>query len=183
MPAYHDAGRPHLGDVGAGDACLAGIVHARLDGYAQEDTLRAGVRLGFEACTTYGATPRMDGPGAAGLPVDQRACTRVGARQGRFSHPTTCSGHQPTFRRSPTPALRRAGRAVVHSWREWPVNARRTYPPYSGGESRHSKYRTITPPACLETVRKRGQDSWFRSPVPVCGQFLSRTGTTAAAVR
>lgn len=63
VPAYQDPGRPLVDDLGAGDACLAGIVHAWLDGFSREDALRAGVRLGFEACTSYGATPRCDGQG------------------------------------------------------------------------------------------------------------------------
>jgi sugar/nucleoside kinase (ribokinase family) len=63
VPTYQDPGRPFVDALGAGDACMAGIVHAWLDGYPPEDALRAGARLGFEACTSYGGTPRCDGQG------------------------------------------------------------------------------------------------------------------------
>ena len=63
VPAYHDPARPIVDDLGAGDACLAGIVHAWREGYPLEDALQAGVRLGFEACTGHGTTAvRLSGP-------------------------------------------------------------------------------------------------------------------------
>lgn len=54
VPAYNDPARPIVDDLGAGDACLAGIVHAWLDGYPLKEALKGGVRLGFEACTGHG---------------------------------------------------------------------------------------------------------------------------------
>jgi sugar/nucleoside kinase (ribokinase family) len=57
---YSD-GRAVVDDVGAGDAAQGAIGHCLIEGWGLYESMRAGARMGFEACTARGATTALVG--------------------------------------------------------------------------------------------------------------------------